>query len=166
VSAGGNLTCTLTITNTGNATLNNWAFNPAVSGCTPDPLVAGASHNCTVTEQVAEAEYAAWNASSPLAVAVDVEADAVQSEATPANVSRTASASLPFVPAPSTSPAASPESPSPSPPPVGASPSPSPDPVQPEHPVYVAAVMVALEDCSGPTEAGKGSLHLSVKGNC
>jgi hypothetical protein len=112
VSAGGDLTCTLTITNTGNATLNNWAFNPAVSGCTPDLLVAGASHNCTVTEQVAEAEYAAWNASSPLAVTVDVEADAVQSEATPANVSRTASASLPFVPAPSTSPAASPESPS------------------------------------------------------
>jgi hypothetical protein len=52
------------------------------------------------------------------------------------------------------------ESPSPSPPPAGASPSSSPDLTLAEPPVHVAAMVVSLEDCSGPTQAGECCLQL------
>jgi hypothetical protein len=160
----GNMTCTLNVTNIGSISFSNVSVastlgTPAET-CEHSQLDAGTSYTCSITKTLSQVDFDGWT-SGASNITVDVTATASTAEAPPVQVTETAQVVLA---AEQTPPASSPEpteSPSPSPQP---SPSPSPDPVQPEPPVYVADMMVALEDCSGPTEAGE--CCLSVNRNC
>jgi hypothetical protein len=161
VCAGDIISCTLNVTNGGGSGLNNVTVTSALAtpaeGCARTLLGAEASYTCDVTQTVSGPEFNDWTSGT---ANITVAVSATATTAADAQVSGDASFTLDAAqsapaspPESSTAPTASP-SPSSEPTPE-VSPSPSPDPVQPEPPVYVAAMTVALVDCSAPTAAGE-----------